>query len=260
MSTVITNATPAGGTPVRDRGLPRQAATCRAAVHGTFSAYRRGCRCPAAREQWRLYHKQRREGRARPRVVDATGTRRRLRALAALGWPMVILAAQLGYREAQAVSRLCQPGTTRVNVATAAAVRRLYDQLSMTPGPSPRARATAARSGWLPPLAWDDADLDNPAAAPDLAITVAVLHGRRHGSDHAAIERACSGQLPAAERLNPAERLEVVRRLRRQGLPDVEIAARARTTIRTVQRIRARLRPAHSGHRGTWEVSRGERP
>lgn len=41
----------------------------------------------------------------------------------------------------------------------------------MTPGPSNRVRARAARAGWAPPLAWDD-NIDDPDAVPDLGRTV----------------------------------------------------------------------------------------
>jgi hypothetical protein len=100
--------------------------------------------------------------------VPADGTRRRLRAL---GWT----AGDLATRLHMSPSRVCiLAGTraTRVHHRTAAAVRRLYDQLSMTvPTHHPdwlltRQRRLCAAKGWLPPLAWNDDEIDNPDARP----------------------------------------------------------------------------------------------
>ncbi len=92
--------------------------------------------------------------------VSAAGTLRRLQALRALGWPETVLAQRLGVKRL----RLGQGGWVRRRVARA--VRELYDELSMTPGPSQRTRARAVRAGLVPPLAWDDDELDDPGAVP----------------------------------------------------------------------------------------------
>jgi lambda repressor-like predicted transcriptional regulator len=97
--------------------------------------------------------------------VPAVGTVRRIRALQALGWPIDMLAADLD-AHVQALSRLCQKSQT-VTVARARAVSDLYDRLSMTPGPSDISRRRAAARGWLPPLAWDDAEIDTPESNPN---------------------------------------------------------------------------------------------
>ncbi|WP_381801034.1 hypothetical protein [Streptomyces niveus] len=105
--------------------------------------------------------------------IDATGTRRRLQALVANGWPQLRLGAQLG-----AHHRLVW-GQIRKDIvegATAHQVRDLYDQLwnvdPATRGVHPRyitqAKSIAAREGWAPPGAWDDDYIDSPAAKPDL--------------------------------------------------------------------------------------------
>lgn len=109
--------------------------------------------------------------------IDATGTRRRLQALAVNGWPHRLLAAQLG---ADAKGTLTvQNGTTRtVRRATAHAVAALYDELWDQPGPSRRSRTCALRNGWLPPLAWDDDTIDDPQATPDTGTATAASHGR----------------------------------------------------------------------------------
>jgi len=100
-------------------------------------------------------------------LVDGTGTRRRLQALAALGWTFSDLAARLGYTRA-VVHHWTQHET--VTVATAAAARRLYDELWNQQAPpgmaTTRNRNLAARKGWPPPMAWDDDLIDNPTATP----------------------------------------------------------------------------------------------
>lgn len=93
-------------------------------------------------------------------LVPAVGVVRRLRALAALGWPAELLADRLG--EPVRLSENVEV----VDAALAGRVRRLYDELSMTPGPSSVARGEATAAGWVPPLAWDEDDLDDPEAAP----------------------------------------------------------------------------------------------
>lgn len=103
----------------------------------------------------------RREGR-RTLPVDATGVRRRLQALAALGWPASILADRYGC--VTFVIYELRMATTVLGY-TEDRVRALYDSLSMTPGPDPATRRRAEQRGWSPPLAWDD--IDSPEAVPD---------------------------------------------------------------------------------------------
>lgn len=105
--------------------------------------------------------------------VDATGTRRRLQALVALGWSGSKLAYRLGM-EPTNFSSLLQRDL--VHADTARAVRDLYDRLwNITPPQAEwrdkiaanRARGYAAERGWAPPMAWDDDTIDDPAAAPE---------------------------------------------------------------------------------------------
>jgi len=103
--------------------------------------------------------------------TDATGTRRRVRALVARGWSQAKIAARLGM----------QPGNfgdvvyrrPMVTAATARAVERLYAELWDQAPPesshrekiaASRARNYAAERGWPPPAAWDD--IDDPQARP----------------------------------------------------------------------------------------------
>jgi len=105
--------------------------------------------------------------------VDATGTRRRLQALIAIGWPQAALAARLGWAPSNFCSLL---GAPRVTARTARAARTLYDDLwnvqpdehgHATRHAASRARNLARRNGWPPPIAWDDDTIAIPDAAPD---------------------------------------------------------------------------------------------
>ena len=102
-----------------------------------------------------------------PLLVDSTGTRRRIRALAAMGWPLAELGRIVGVSYHTVWS---WTDSARVRADTAETVRQLYDKLAMTPGPSRRARTIAKNKGWLPPLCWDDDTIDDPAAKPYKAL------------------------------------------------------------------------------------------
>lgn len=101
-------------------------------------------------------------------MVDATGTRRRLQALCALGHTLPDVARMVGV----GVSSLQQTAEGRwakVRALTAAKVARVYRQLSTAPAPPTRhaeqARNQAMVQGWHGPMAWDD--IDDPACLPD---------------------------------------------------------------------------------------------
>lgn len=98
--------------------------------------------------------------------VDTTGTSRRLQGLVAIGWTQTELARRIGWSVSN-LNTLARAGRPYVTVDTARLVAVLYDELSMTPGPSGRARSVASRHGWLPPLAWDDEQLDDPSHEPE---------------------------------------------------------------------------------------------
>ena len=98
--------------------------------------------------------------------VPALGTRRRIRALMALGWTGPQLAARLGMDRGN-FARLLR--RRQVTAETARKVADLYAALSdVRPSgdPSDRGRTIAAREGWPPPAAWDDDRIDDPRARP----------------------------------------------------------------------------------------------
>ena len=105
-------------------------------------------------------------------TIDGTGTRRRLQALVTIGWSISELGRRLDILPSNLATTI--HGRKNVTVATRDKVTALYDHLWDTPahpsgrhGSVPaRARAYAARHGWVPPLAWDDATIDDPSATP----------------------------------------------------------------------------------------------
>lgn len=109
-----------------------------------------------------------------PLLVDATGTIRRIRALHALGWPAHEIARRGPWTTGEAVLEIA--GRARVQRTTAETVAAIYDDLCMTPGPSPWTRAHARRNGWAVPLAWDDIDNDEaPHVGRETTRPAAVL-------------------------------------------------------------------------------------
>lgn len=103
-------------------------------------------------------------------LVDPTGTRRRLRALARMGWSWIALAEAHGPGwDNQFVSRAAT-GDKAVMAKTADAVRALYERLADAPPPGGRgmvrARNRAIAAGWHAPIEWLDLDMDDPDAEP----------------------------------------------------------------------------------------------
>lgn len=181
--------------------------------HGTlagYSAHRRTkvTTCKACRDAMAEYERQRQVRRYLARgglMVPSIGIRRRLQALAALGWTLQEVDTRLGHERSYS-SKLA--GTTGpIYATTAAEVTALYDDLSMTVPTgwiADRQRRQAKLRGWLPPLAWDD--IDDPTERPDLRD-----HGNRFvDRDHAVVTRFLAGEhtLPTTV----PERREIVAR------------------------------------------------
>ena len=104
--------------------------------------------------------------------VDGIGLRRRIQALAAIGWSFTQLDRRLGM-EAGYTSNIARRGIVRTS--TRAKIIALYDQLwNASPPDSTRAERfaksralnLAQRNFWPSPLAWDDDEIDDPAAEP----------------------------------------------------------------------------------------------
>ena len=168
--------------------------------------------------------------------VDATGTRRRLQALVAIGWTQQALAAEL-CRTMTSLTRSMTSET--ITARTARQVGDLYECLwDKQPQHAideelaaiNAARALAASHGWPPPMAWDDIDTD-PSPLPDPPDVTDEL-------DEIAIERAVAGDGLRLEHLTLAEQNEVVRRLTERGKSIRDIADQLATTKRTISRRR----------------------
>jgi hypothetical protein len=168
--------------------------------------------------------------------VDATGTRRRLQALVAIGWTHTALAAEL-CRSTTSLTRSMTSET--VTARTARQVSDLYESVwDKKPhhatgdelAANDAARALAATHGWPPPMAWDDIDTD-PSPYSDPATATDEL-------DEIAIERAVAGDGMRLEHLTLAEQNEVVRRLTERGKSIRDIADQLATTKRTISRRR----------------------
>jgi hypothetical protein len=103
--------------------------------------------------------------RQRSDVVDATGTRRRLEALAALGHTARTITATMG-RTTTAPRALVSSWRRRdrrwIDARTAADVAQVYELLAAQLGTNTRLRIESLRSGCLPPVAWVGHDIDDP--------------------------------------------------------------------------------------------------
>lgn len=239
---------------------------CTARTHGTpHAANRCGCICDDALETLRLARKRSRTGRALAPMghfVDATGTRRMLQALLAIGHSITVIAGYLGMSR-QGVSGMLT--RDRVHYANAARVAALYGPLSVRPPTLDPSLTDAQRGylrrdidrarglGYLPPLAWEDVDINDPNAKPDM--TGVLPPGRRSAHNNETAEllellkhNAGARRISVAwKRASHPTRAAVVAALSaadRPGgpLPAREIADLLPINARTVKRWRAAAR------------------
>ncbi|MGW3321089.1 hypothetical protein [Streptomyces virginiae] len=113
-----------------------------------------------------------------PGYMDATGTQRRLQALAALGWTITPLGPRCGVRPDQ-LRRVLLQGLVRGT--TAAAVAAMYDELrnkrpernGVAKGRAARSRREASEKGWPAPKYWDrfPGAIDDPHFTPEYGMT-----------------------------------------------------------------------------------------
>lgn len=112
---------------------------------------------------------------ATPGRVPLAGTRRRIQALAAAGWPTLAVAERAGMN--RRTIRDIASGRYRdgVYASTAATIARVYRELvpldptrhGVRDWVAVKTRRWAAGNGWHGPLAWGE-DIDDPAAEPEL--------------------------------------------------------------------------------------------
>lgn len=134
--------------------------------HG-IRAYKTGvCRCEVCCAANTLSLKLWKLGRC-PKLIDPTGTKRRIEAMLWLGWTYRDLGDHAGRERGWA--HALHKGHGRIREDTAALITAAYETLSMQIPEGRyvgRNRAYAAKQGYLPPLAWDDDTIDDPNAEP----------------------------------------------------------------------------------------------
>lgn len=193
------------------------------AKHGTKYRYQLGCRDECCTRANTRALKLWRAGLTST-LVDATGTKRRIQALIAMGWTLQEVSTDAGGYTKNWCHLILNQET--VTSTTAAKIAAVYERLSMTVPTGPyrqRTRSRAARNGWLPPLAWDDIDTDE---APPVADETKEI-------DPVVVERILAGDWRCKTTL--AERYEVIRQWSR---PDLELE---RHTGWNVARLRRKM-------------------
>ena len=109
-------------------------------------------------------------------TIDATGARRRIQALNALGWTFDEIGARLGggKNRAHRIAHGNHCTDRGIYATTNERILAVYDELCHTRPTgwiAERTRANAARLGWVVPAMWDDIDRD-----PEPATTTTSEH------------------------------------------------------------------------------------
>jgi transposase len=160
-----------GGLPVR--AIAERAGLSEASIDKMLQRARRG-RLASVHARTEAAILAVRPGVEHARYTPATGTARRLQALIAIGYGIEDLSRRVRVNRS-AVTAIITGDAALVRHTTAAAAEAVYAELWDRPNiPKPRyARAAATRarrlaeaSGWAPPLAWEDDEIDNPSAEP----------------------------------------------------------------------------------------------
>lgn len=139
-------------------------------------------------------------------VVDACGTRRRIRAAQWQGWTVKAIAEHLGRHYRTVEDWLL---TETVSEATADLVRaKVGHDLAQRPGPSKAAAACARRAGHAPIWAWED--VDDPRCKPRRHTS--ALGRRMTDVEEQNVRDACRGLIPARQ-LTRSEKCEAIRQL-----------------------------------------------
>lgn len=181
--------------------------------HGTTQAYVIDkCRCQDCRAanaaRVGRYRKRKAYGRLSPKPINGIGARRRIQALATLGWSLRHLSLELGWSQDRLWLFLMERDGTNVSPKNHAKICALYDRLWDRVPPRTtkgerivytRTILRAKRYGWLPALAWDD--IDDPDETPDY-------------------------HTQPARRMTDAERLAEYGHLWASGVPEEQIAAK----------------------------------
>lgn len=116
-----------------------------------------------------------------PGNVNSTGSRRRLQALVAIGWPSIYVARHAGIDPANRNAIVARP---TIRATTAQKFAAAYDEMrhqkpgrrGVRPVSIKRAKQQAAANRWPPPTYWDQCGaIDDPHWSPDYKVTRAEI-------------------------------------------------------------------------------------
>lgn len=112
-----------------------------------------------------------------PGNVDCTGSRRRIQALMAIGWPLIYIAERAGIHPSNRSTIVSRP---TIRATTAQKITGAYDEMrnqkparhGVRPTSIKRARQQAADNRWPPPAYWDETGaIDDPHFEPMYRLT-----------------------------------------------------------------------------------------
>ncbi|WP_240952913.1 hypothetical protein [Rhodococcus sp. 1139] len=152
-------------------------------------------------------------------LTPAVGAHRRLRALNAMGYGDDLLAARLGV-DINVVTGM--PTKSLIPSGLWKAIDSIYDELSMRPGPDAEIREQSRAAGVVPPLGWDDDEIDNPKARSQERVQPRQGAGAVPVDEAVVIRRLGGEQMP----LRFCERREIVRIAFEKGWSPTELATR----------------------------------
>jgi hypothetical protein len=178
--------------------------------------------------------------------VSALGARRRLQALAAIGYTFERLAPIVDYTRYN-VRILANGDRDWISSAVDQRIRTAYNRLHMQP-PVPanhheqagitKVKARAIAKGWAPAFAWDAETIDDPNTQP--VVAPALAPDAADYIDHAAVLARIEGDRDVE--LNRAEQLELVHRMTAAEWGQKQIEARTGiNAARVLREERARL-------------------
>jgi hypothetical protein len=131
-------------------------------ITGMYDHYDRGERtCERCRRFYTRHQNLYRMDVAKhgPILVSTLGVRRRIQALAWMGWSYQAIADNAGIHHDRSLGNILKRPTIRRD--TAAKIDAAYRRLCMEPGPSPKTAQRARAKGWLSALVWDNIDDPN---------------------------------------------------------------------------------------------------
>lgn len=169
-------------------------------------------------------------------LTDNTGTRRRIQALAAIGWPLTRIGERIGMSPENVGALLKRPTVqSRTATKVAAVYRAMAGAVPPDTPATRRCRQAAARKGWHSPAAWSGETIDDPAAEPELDTGDPLADI----VDDVLVERVLN--LGIAQPVSPANRARAIELGRRRGMPLSAIGLRLRVSHDTVRRLSAQV-------------------